>query len=351
MYLDYYCLDHMPFDITPDPRFLWLGPKHKEAYASLCYAMTGRPECVVMTGEPGTGKNTLVNAIMAKFESDMQFGKITDPALNELDFLNLVSDVFQIERNFQSKSDFLHHLNTHTKKNGSKKMILVINEAQRLTIESLEQIHLITKSEPSIGCIFTGQTGFLDILRQHPALNQKIGLNFSIDPLTQDETEAYILHRLLIAGRSEPLFTSAAVREIFDHSGGIPCIINTICDQSLMCSYYAKKLIIGPEQIKGEFHRSFEPARSQFSAEKAKESASIPAIPKDPPTLPWAIYAAIVILIVMGLGIVAVPREKLHFWMSSATKETVQTVQTGGPGTNPPEIGSASDTAGSSAKH
>ena len=206
MYLNHYQLKLMPFEIGPDPKFLWLGSKHKEAFAILRYGILESKGFILIIGEPGTGKSTLLNATSADFGSNMRFAKITDPALEEMDFFNVVADAFEMDKTFKSKSEFLIRLGEFVKDAGaqSKKVILVIDEAQRLTPDMLEQIRVFsnveTPGQKVVSCIFAGQTEFLDMVKQNRALAQRIFFSHIIKPLTKSETGDYIKHRLKVAG-------------------------------------------------------------------------------------------------------------------------------------------------------
>jgi type II secretory pathway predicted ATPase ExeA/tetratricopeptide (TPR) repeat protein len=330
MYLNHYQLKLMPFEFGPDPKFLWLGSKHKEVFTILRYGILESKGFIVVIGDPGTGKSTLLNATAANFGSNIRFAKITDPALNEMDFFNFAADAFEMKKPFKNKAEFLIQLGEFVKNAGaqSKKVILVIDEAQRLTPEMLEQIRVFsnveTLGQKVVSCIFAGQTEFLDMVKQNRALTQRIFFSHLLQPLTQSEIGDYISHRLKVAGTEESIFTSAAVQEVFRLSGGNPRLINILCDQALFRGYTLDKKKIGLELIKESTENTPIPLTTQkesaagmekqepskrsdstgSTAENSKDSAQAAPEKRYVKTsgLKTAYWALIAIIVVFGLS-------------------------------------------------
>ena len=245
MYLNYYKLNSKPFSISPDPKFLWLGEKHAEALASLKYGILENKGFVLLTGEIGTGKTLLINCLLKSINEDVIVATISDPSLKLKDFYNILTNKFKINRKFESKSDFLIYFekflieaNEHR-----KKVLLIIDEAQRLKSKLLDEVRVLSniefETEKLINIFFVGQRELKEMLleeRNRP-LKQRITNNYHLMPLVEEETSDFILHRLKIAGTTQKLFSEEAIREIHNFSQGVPRLINIICDHSLLTGY------------------------------------------------------------------------------------------------------------------
>jgi general secretion pathway protein A len=245
MYLEHYGLKAKPFQISADPRFLWMGSKHKEALAILKYGIFDNRGFLLLSGDVGTGKTTLIHALTQDIGNDTVVATVPDPGLSLMDFYRYISRSFAIKEPFETKEQFLEVFETFLLRNESlnKKVLLIIDEAQRLTSDLLEEIRLLSNIEKDytklLNIFFVGQNEFNDIIlkQQNRPLRQRITINYNIDPLEQHEVMEYINFRLGVAGCDEPLFTGDAVREVFAFSEGYPRLINIVCDHALLTGF------------------------------------------------------------------------------------------------------------------
>jgi general secretion pathway protein A len=234
-----------PFKLTTDPEFLWLGDKHKEALATLRYGVIDQKGFLLVSGDVGTGKTTLVNALLESLQDDTLVANITNPLLSLIDFYNFVAISFNISKRFDNKVDFIvyfsHFLNKVFLDN--KNVLLIIDEAHRLSKELLEDIRLLSNIElpekKLINIFLVGQNEINQTLASQEcrALRQRIMLSYQINPLSEIETFEYIKYRLKVAGTGMKLFKRRAVQEVYRFSNGYPRLINKICDHALLTGY------------------------------------------------------------------------------------------------------------------
>jgi general secretion pathway protein A len=255
MYLDYYHLKRKPFQINTDPRFLWLGEKHKEALATLKYGIQDNKGFLLLTGDVGTGKTTLINALLNSLEEKIVVATVPDPSLNRLEFYQYVARAFGIKQPIKDKVEFLQLFGQFLQEEADReqKVLLIIDEAQRLSHDLLEEIRLLSNIERQktklLNIFFIGQNELNDILAEprNRALRQRITVNYHIRTLSEVEVADYIRHRLLIAGSRKTLFSPDAVRQVYLFANGYPRLINVICDRALLTGY-----VEDAKQIKGK---------------------------------------------------------------------------------------------------
>ncbi len=245
MYLSHYNLKEKPFQISTDPKFLWMGEKHQEALATLKYGIQDNKGFLFLTGDIGTGKTTLINGLLNSLNEDVIVAVIPDPNLDNIDFFKIIANDFNIDKNFDGKGEFLLVFRDflYGAHDDGRKVLLIIDESQRLGDMLLEEIRLLSNIEKQntklINIFFVGQQEFNDIILkpENKALRQRITVNYSLSPLTMAETDEYIKYRLSVAGADKFIFNTSAVHEIYLFSEGYPRLINTICDRALLTGY------------------------------------------------------------------------------------------------------------------
>ena len=258
MYLAHYNLKEKPFQISTDPKYIWLGENHREGISVLEYGVLDNKGFLLITGDVGTGKTTLINVLLERLGNDMIVANITNPVLEQLDFFNIVAHEFKSDITFDSKGAFLSYFNRFLNDcySKNKKVILIIDEAHRLDQELLEQIRLLSNIERPdtklLNIFFVGQNEFIDIISktENRALKQRITINYHLDPLKEREVGDYIFHRLNVADLKKNIFNENAIAEIFSFSKGYPRLINIICDHALLTGYIKEVKIIDEKIIK-----------------------------------------------------------------------------------------------------
>jgi type II secretory pathway predicted ATPase ExeA len=283
MYRSYYHLSAKPFQISTDPRFLWLGDDHKEALANFRYGLAEGSGYVVLVGAAGTGKTTLINALLAALRKRVLVANINHPTLDVAEFLAFVARTYDPAAAVASKADCLHFFKAflHQAHAEGKRVLLVIDEAHRLSTEVLEEIRLLSNIEQAgrklIHIFFVGQPELLHTLRSPAcrALRQRITLFYHLQPLSAAETGKYITRRLRVAGGEERIFTAKAVQAIHALSRGYPRKINKLCDRALLTGFVKEKTLIDARTI----------------YECAREIRLIDPMARPLPRLSWDLFA------------------------------------------------------------
>jgi len=251
MYTECFKLSEPPFSLTPDPRFLYMSKRHREGLAHLFYGVQQPGGFVQLTGDIGSGKTTLCRCLVKQLPPETDIALILNPRLTVIELLATVCDELGVSYPPEAASikvfvDALNErlLESHTR---NRRTVLIIDEAQNLDEDVLEQIRLLTNLETSkdklLQIILIGQPELLAVLKRRKLrqLAQRITARYHLIALTRQETRAYIQHRLLVAGRRDPLFTNRAMRSVYRLSGGIPRAINIICDRALLGAYASDK--------------------------------------------------------------------------------------------------------------
>lgn len=247
MYTKFFGLNEKPFAITPDPRYLFMSERHGEGLAHLVYGVTDSGGFIQLTGEVGTGKTTLVRTLLGQLPSEVDVALILNPQLTATEFLTAICEELQIElpADRHSSKALIDALNWHllaAHANG-RRTILLIDEAQNLSADVLEQLRLLTNLETTkqklLQIILIAQPELRDKLAQNNLrqLAQRVTGRYHLEPLSREEASRYIDHRLRVAGALGEIFDEGAKREVYRLSGGVPRVMNVICDRALLGAY------------------------------------------------------------------------------------------------------------------
>lgn len=259
MYREFYSLRERPFSLTPDPRFLYLSEGHRTAIDSLLYGIYLRGGFMVITGDIGTGKTTICRAILEKLDGNVKTAVIFNSFLNENELLKSILQDFGFISKGRSRKERIDVLNKFLIEHLSQgiNVVLLIDEAQNLSVPVLEQIRMLsnleTEKEKMIQIVLVGQLELDKKLQsaELKQLNQRIAIRHHLMPLTQTETESYIYQRLMVAGfKGNITLSKSALNEIYKYSKGIPRLINLLCDRALLGGFVAQTYHINKEIVK-----------------------------------------------------------------------------------------------------
>jgi general secretion pathway protein A len=272
MYLGFYGLREAPFRPTPDPRFLFQSARHREALAQLVYGVQERQGFIVLTGEIGTGKTTLLRTLLERLDATTPVAYVHNSALGIEGLLEYILQDWGVKSTASTHAQRLFELNEFLidQHRQGRSPVLVIDEAQNLSLETLEAIRLLsnfeTTHEKLIQILLVGQPELKDKLNapELRQLKQRVGLRCHIGPLTAEEIRLYIRHRLRVAGAVDAgIFTDAAVQKIADYSRGVPRVVNIVCDHCLLSGYADSKRRIDRDVVDEaiEYLEEGEPSR------------------------------------------------------------------------------------------
>jgi general secretion pathway protein A len=239
-------LRQAPFDITPNPRFLFHSAKHREAFNHLLYGIRERKGFVQLTGEVGAGKTTLCRALLEQLDGKFSTALILNPVLNSDELMKAIATEFGLEVKRHDRLETIAAIGEFLLKQieHGKETVLIIDEAQNLTEDLLEQVRLISNIETDdrklLQIVLMGQPELRDRLNSPrlKQLRQRITVRYHLAPLKRFEVGQYIQHRLQISGaKGTPYFTPPAIWRVFNYSGGIPRLINAVCDKALLAGF------------------------------------------------------------------------------------------------------------------
>ena len=250
MYLDYYGLEEPPFNITPNPRFLYYSGKHREALNHMLYGIRERKGFVQITGEVGAGKSTLCRALLEHLGNNYSTALILNPILDADQLIKAIAREFGLDVRGLDRLETIEKINVFLLRqvDEGRESVLIIDEAQNLTNELLEQVRLLSNLETEdrklLQIVLMGQPELRDRLDDPSVrqLRQRITVRYHLSPLKRGELGKYVEHRLTVSGaKHAPVFTSLALWRVFCYSQGIPRLVNAVCDKSLLAGFVQQR--------------------------------------------------------------------------------------------------------------
>jgi len=297
MYREYFGLKDAPFSIAPDPHYFYISEGHREALAHLLYGINSEGGFILLTGEVGTGKTTVCRCLLEQLPENCEIAFILNPTLSSVELLAAICDEFGIvypRGNETIKDlvariyDFLLHIHET-----SRRAILIIEEAQNLSVEVLEQVRLLTNLETSqrklLQIIMLGQPELSKTLAkpQLRQLSQRITARYHLGPLRKHEIASYVRHRLAVAGLvHRELFPPPVIKMLYGLTGGIPRIINVICDRALLGAYTEGKATID-KNILAKATKEISGGEGKYRWLRARVSF-------------WLVFVLLIVLIIAG---------------------------------------------------
>ena len=284
MYEQYFGLNSRPFDLTPDPRFIYMTPQHSRAVANIKFALMNRDSFVIITGEIGTGKTTILNTVLDELGPDYVTAKLTHTTLSRIELLQALLSEFGMPNYTKKKVLLLDTLRSffEEKSREGKHVVIIVDEAQNLDMQALEELRLLSCIDNSdrriVSIVLTGQRG-LDDLVDSPGLRQlrqRARLRQRLEPLDDQDTKAYIRHRLEVAGGDvEEIFTPEALAEVHRLCFGVPRLINTLCDTAMMACMVEEQPRVSLEVVDTAAHElrwSWLEERDEEASERGPEA-------------------------------------------------------------------------------
>ncbi|MCU7842493.1 MAG: AAA family ATPase [Candidatus Thiodiazotropha sp. (ex Monitilora ramsayi)] len=321
MFHEYFGIAEDPFSITPDTRYLYLSERHRNAFAHLLYGVAEGGGFVQLTGEVGTGKTLLCRNLLAQLPKEVNIALIFNPRLTPLELVASICDELKILYPIGCTSikeivDFLNAFLLESHRQG-RRTVVIIDEAQNLSYEALEQVRLLTNLETEkqklMQIILVGQPELKSVLEQPQLrqLAQRITARYHLTPLSADETQEYVQHRLSVAGMNDQLFDSAALRTLFKLTGGVPRLVNVLSSRAMMAAYAADTKTISARLLK-------------------RVSSELAGVDTEQPTShSWRWVAAAVL--VLGLGLLFFQQgDGLRQWLGQTSSSAVS-AETGTP--------------------
>ena len=298
MYNEYFGLKETPFSIAPDPRYLYMSEQHREALAHLVYGFNSNGGFVLLTGDVGTGKTTICRCLLEQIPENSAIAFIINPRLTVEELLATICDEFGIQyvKGSYSIKEFVDRINFFLLETHSKdvKAVIIIDEAQNLSLDVLEQLRLLTNLETSqhklLHVILLGQPELGTKLSEHALsqLSQRIIARYHLGPLSKKDVGAYVHHRLNVAGIRKQLFSESAINRLYQITGGVPRLINVICDRALLGTYTQEQETVSRSTLSKAAHEVF-------------SDKGVPSTGTSRSTIAWALLT--IVLIAFGIAL------------------------------------------------
>lgn len=343
MYTEFYGLKEKPFNLTPSPRFVYMSEGHKEAMALLTYGVTERKGFILLTGEVGTGKTTMIHNLIDNLDAGVEYVYLVNPLLSPQEFIDyLAFSSFKKRIHFRSKADFLLEFEDflQTCFHHQKIFILIIDEAHKLSYELLEEIRLLSNMEYAeeklINIFLVGQPELNENLNSPKgrATLQRIGIRYDIPPLSLKETGEYIETRLMVAGapRKEGIFQKDAIEAIYRFSQGYPRTINILADNAMLLGYSRDKKMITAPMIEESYNAM--KLEGSFLKDSAVEPPEIAASIQDTRSgisFKWIFASLVIILAALLVFMIKTSRISIPYISDLFNRDSVQDTVSQGP--------------------
>lgn len=305
MYEDFYGLHERPFELMPDPRYLYLSTHHREALAHLTYGVSEGKDLIQLTGEVGTGKTMMLDTLVRDLDASTHVARLSYTTIEPLDLQRMLAREFGIDGSSKSKAEILTLVARRLEgwAEEGRNALVVVDEAQNLSPQVLEEVRLLsnlrTNGRLGLQIVLAGQPELREKLNEPELrqLKQRIGIQYHLEPLSRAETHGYIEHRMQVAGSSERAFGAGAAGVAYEYSHGVPRMINLLCDRALLAGYAGGHRRISPTLMRRTADE-LEGGRNAVDAAPTRTPREL-SPERTPPGCRWAVPAVVALAVVL----------------------------------------------------